>query len=398
MDTHLLLRQSTRGYDVIRKPTRVISSTYGITVGTQVASGGSLSVVQTEIALFSEGASSGIFSIISFGGLAGAKTSLDSQKTVEIHHAGVEAGSELRPNTGQIQVKRPVASDVSQATVPGTTQLIITCSIVPPSITAISTIETQELNIDLEIEINRPGVYLFDSEAYSATGAFLDSALSPTATTVYVTNTSLFPSEGKLQIGKEIVSYKSTLFDRFMEVERGVDGSIAQAHPGGQYLRTLPEFTTVLPVGVETIVHSEVSVASGEIKVIEQKGTKVIERAVSFEDRLTEITIRHEEINVIHSLSVLLFSPLLTGAVNPTLSEWRTLNWMFILLQFNLSKLSSRHLIVSLSLLERHEEIDVALDYDIQEEIIIIPPTTQLDGGSEAQAFSEVELCSRWSC
>ena len=382
----------TRGYDVIRKPTRVISSTYGITVGTQVASGGSLSVVQTEIALFSEGASSGIFSIISFGGLAGAKTSLDSQKTVEIHHAGVEAGSELRPNTGQIQVKRPVASDVSQATVPGTTQLIITCSIVPPSITAISTIETQELNIDLEIEINRPGVYLFDSEAYSATGAFLDSALSPTATTVYVTNTSLFPSEGKLQIGKEIVSYKSTLFDRFMEVERGVDGSIAQAHPGGQYLRTLPEFTTVLPVGVETIVHSEVSVASGEIKVIEQKGTKVIERAVSFEDRLTEITIRHEEINVIHSLSVL---PVLSASYWS--SESNTVRMENAELDVHTTTVQSIQTVEQASdrifeFTRRHEEIDVALDYDIQEEIIIIPPTTQLDGGSEAQAFSEVKL------
>ena len=100
----------------------------------------------------------------------------------------------------------------------------------------------------LHKQINAPIVYAAQ-DTYSVTGAFLDSPLSPTGTTAYIGNTSLFPSQGKLQIGKEIVAYNSTLGDRFLDLTRGIEGSTAQAHNAGQYLRTLPEFVTVLPVG-----------------------------------------------------------------------------------------------------------------------------------------------------
>ena len=323
----------TRGYDVYRKPNRVISTLYNFTVSTQVASGGSLSIVQTEVLLFSEGAKSGIFSIISLGGLTGVATSAASQKTTEIHGVGVEAGSELRPNIGQITTKRPVDNSVSQATVPGTTVTQITLDISPVSITSTSTIETQELNLIIEIDINRPAVFIQDSDAYSGLGAFLDSALSQSATTVYIPNTSLFSDQGKLQIGKEIVSYDSKLLDRFLDVTRGIDGSLAQAHPGGQYIRTLPESISAFSAGVQTILQSEISVATTDISLVEQTATITSENSVVSQERIIEVTIRHEEINAF-------------------------------------------------------------IDVEVEKEVLIIPPESQIDNTSLGQGFSNISYIS----
>jgi hypothetical protein len=69
-------------------------------------------------------------------------------------------------------------------------------------------------------------------------GALLDIELLPTDTIIYIPNTSRFPSQGKILIGKEIITYTSKLSDRFLGVTRGVNGTIAESYSAGQYLRT----------------------------------------------------------------------------------------------------------------------------------------------------------------
>lgn len=69
-------------------------------------------------------------------------------------------------------------------------------------------------------------------------GAFLDIGLTETANTIYIPNTSKFGEQGKILIGKEIITYNSKLADRFLGVTRGVDGTTPQSYSAGQYLRT----------------------------------------------------------------------------------------------------------------------------------------------------------------
>jgi hypothetical protein len=69
-------------------------------------------------------------------------------------------------------------------------------------------------------------------------GAILDISIDENDTVVYIPNTSIFPSEGQLLIGDEVISYTSKLNDRFLGVTRGVSGTIAQSHNAGDYLRS----------------------------------------------------------------------------------------------------------------------------------------------------------------
>jgi hypothetical protein len=69
-------------------------------------------------------------------------------------------------------------------------------------------------------------------------GALLDISIDENDTVVYIPNTAAFPSEGQLLIGDEIVSYTSKLSDRFLNVSRGVSGTVAQSHNAGDYLRS----------------------------------------------------------------------------------------------------------------------------------------------------------------
>ncbi len=72
-------------------------------------------------------------------------------------------------------------------------------------------------------------------------GAYLDIELSEEDNTVYIANTSRFPTRGKILIGKEIIYYENKLADRFVFVTRGWDGTKATSHPAGQYIRTIPQ-------------------------------------------------------------------------------------------------------------------------------------------------------------
>ena len=70
-------------------------------------------------------------------------------------------------------------------------------------------------------------------------GSFLDSSIDSDDNIVYIPDTTVFASSGKLLIGKEIISYTSKLSDRFLGVVRGIDGTEATSHNAGDYLRTL---------------------------------------------------------------------------------------------------------------------------------------------------------------
>ena len=83
--------------------------------------------------------------------------------------------------------------------------------------------------------------------------------MTETDTIVYIPDTRRFPDASRLLIGKEIVRYARKLTDRFLDVERGTNGTTAITHNAGDYLRHLPEFIAIVPVGPTTIFTTEVT-------------------------------------------------------------------------------------------------------------------------------------------
>ena len=75
--------------------------------------------------------------------------------------------------------------------------------------------------------------------------SYLDAPLTTSSTVVYIPDTTNFPDSGKLLVGKELVTYTSKLSDRLIGVARGVDGTTAEAHSAGQFIRTIGLETTL---------------------------------------------------------------------------------------------------------------------------------------------------------
>ena len=84
--------------------------------------------------------------------------------------------------------------------------------------------------IDNKFNLGYPSIQNF--------GALLDISLNETDNIIYISDTSTFPSEGFLLVGSEVVYYTSKLTDRFLNVSRGVSGTVAQTHDAGDYIRT----------------------------------------------------------------------------------------------------------------------------------------------------------------
>ena len=123
-----------------------------------------------------------------------------------------------------------------------------------------STISSTDREITRKIDkILNNAIIEIPSEAVNDIGAFLDAPMTETDTIVYIPDTRRFPDASRLLIGKEIVRYAKKLPDRFLNVERGAAGTTATTHSAGDYLRHLPEFIAIIPVGPTTIFTTEVT-------------------------------------------------------------------------------------------------------------------------------------------
>jgi hypothetical protein len=382
----------TRGYFVKRNPTRVVKSETIISVNTEVAGGGALSVVQTEILLTGEGAVSSVLSIIALGGLAGDQVKADSVFITELHTTAREAGTELRKAEYYQYTKREASGAFDQvASELNINELTITVTLDSP--TAVITDISPEMGVDvitstLHKQINAPIVYAAQ-DTYSVTGAFLDAPLSPTGTTAYIGNTSLFPSQGKLQIGKEIVAYNSTLGDRFLDLTRGIEGSTAQAHNAGQYLRTLPEFVTVLPVGPATILITESEVRMSSAQLVELKSQVISEQEIKQSDaRYIEI---ENEFQIITPVVTPVIEVGIRSIATPA-QETVAISPETVIVVTNTVTHDTEVRMLDDRFIQstRNLDLDLYFDYDITKQITIIPPTTVVSAEQIAGSVSKI--------
>jgi hypothetical protein len=113
-------------------------------------------------------------------------------------------------------------------------------------------------------------------------GALLDIGIDSDDDVIYISGdvtaehwpTKPFASSGVLLIGDELVYYSSKLTDRFLDVIRGINGTAAQTHDAGSYLRTTTVPIDVLfPVVIDSVlynVYSYVYVNPGRFLDIEE--------------------------------------------------------------------------------------------------------------------------------
>lgn len=106
----------------------------------------------------------------------------------------------------------------------------------------------REILLDL-----RSFLKLIQSPVYPAlhdTGGYLQSPLSKTDSIVYIVDTTKFTVSGRLMIDGEIIRYNNKLSDRFINIIRGVDGTSADTHEAGAFVRQYRENVTLVSVGM----------------------------------------------------------------------------------------------------------------------------------------------------
>ena len=377
----------TRGYNVLRKRDRVISSTYEINIGTQISGGANING-QSEITLIGDGVTSGLLSILTFG-VVGSVTPVDGDEiVVHIQPDSENSGDNLEVVESALIVKREAFEAVDQlASELIINETLITVSIDNPiaSITNISptgpngnTSLVDGFDLYIQKVINTPIAYVREQSS-SATGAFLDSPLSQSATTVYVTNTSLFADVGKLQIGKEIVTYERKLEDRFFDVTRGVAGTTATPHPAGQYIRTIPDSVRVIQSGPRTIVSTIVSVAQEpEVVSVATSQIQVITDVVDVDvTTLNKVTLQ-KEINP----GVTVVS---TAVQDYVISITESSVLMSDVVAFEVGAIVIEKLITSTIVTEKlSDELTQSISSSVQQSLLIQPELPSPLGGASA--------------
>lgn len=137
--------------------------------------------------------------------------------------------------------------------------------------------------------------YILAYKSLNATGAYLDSAMSLSDVIAYVTNTEKFKPFGKLLIGDEIVTYTLKMSDRFLNIERGIDGTTIKEHPAGQFLRQYGDDVSIISAGVEsgdsivTIQIGNVGVTTSSVGITDIIQIEVDNTNILVEKEVTDI-------------------------------------------------------------------------------------------------------------
>ena len=193
-----------------------------------------------------------------------------------------------------------------------------------------------------------------------------------------------------MQIGKEIVSYEKTLGDRFYEVTRGIDGTEAQAHPAGQYLENTATFVTVLPAAPSTILITESAVRMTDAKLVELKSQIVTEQDVkTTEERYIEI---ENEFQIETFIDTTVIEAAVEAFRQPVDQSVRVNTERDIVVTSTVNKIIDITDTVSIDLELDHQIIlDPVDEFTVEKEIVIIPPTTVVDGSQSATSYPELQ-------
>ena len=226
----------------------------------------------------------------------------------------------------------------------------------------------------LSISFVNNAIIEIPSEAINDVGAFLDAPMSETDTIVYIPDTRRFPDASRLLIGKEIVRYARKLTDRFLDVERGANGTTATTHQAGDYLRHLPEFIAIVPVGPTTIFTTEITstVIPNQTAVVQSISTIInVESVESIQKEVEvdhQIEVDNTDIIIVPVGTTTSFTSIVTSKSEPNPSILESKLVLFI----NSDSIESVD-----KEIDNLYQIEVDNNnYNIIKQIIIIPPTS----------------------
>ena len=150
-----------------------------------------------------------------------------------------------------------------------------------------STIQSVERQVNLSIKkVITDAIHLNPLPTINDIGAFLEIDLNSTDNIVYIANTRNFPDSGRLLIGNEIVTYDSKLVDRFLNVVRGALNTVPTDHFAGDYLRNLPDFTSIVPVGPVAVITLE-----SVLSTVSTQPTEITKVTSSFDEVENNVSV-----------------------------------------------------------------------------------------------------------
>lgn len=299
----------SRGYNRIKGRSRKFDTTTVLNVSPPLAFSDSLTS-SSEVTLISYGpAGEAIFSFINLSALVGE---LDvSRNIISIITPEEKAVTFNNPKDTTQIIIQPAAPKVKSDII--TTSTIIHNYIdIPFDIVSSSTITSVDRQITSIIskQINEAFIQL-DTASINDIGAFLDAPMSETDTIAYIPDTLRFPDSSRLLIGREIVYYGRKKKDRFLDLIRGADGTTAQSHDAGDYLRHLPKIVSVVPVGAATI-QSVISIESDHntfTELLKTVSTEIVEPSISHDLTLLtsnqQIEVDNTDVKVIPWIGII---------------------------------------------------------------------------------------------
>jgi hypothetical protein len=281
-----------RSYNRIKKLDRKIDTSLVLNISSNITITTEYSTIST-ITLSGEGpAGVGIFSLLTLGGL------IDNQDINRYITQIILPKPQILSTTqkkfdSEFIVQSPTV--YSEYGLINSYREIISTIDAQANIISSSTIQSVEREITRRInKLVNNAIIEIPSEAINDVGAFLDAPMSETDTIVYIPDTRRFPDASRLLIGKEIVRYARKLTDRFLDVERGANGTTATTHQAGDYLRHLPEFIAIVPVGPTTIFTTEITstVIPNQTAVVQSISTII--NVESVESIQKEVEVDHQ--------------------------------------------------------------------------------------------------------
>jgi hypothetical protein len=276
----------SRGYNKIKGRSRKFDTTTVLNVSPPLIFSDSLTT-SSEVTLIAYGPTGqAIFSYINLsvdGGLTEAGeyiTCIIMPQLQIVTFAEKLAQNEYLVNSPVIQIDYDIQSIEIEviSTIDARSDIISSSTIISVDRQITSTISKQ---------INEAFIQL-DTASINDIGAFLDAPLSETDTIVYIPDTRRFPDSSRLLIGREIVYYEKKKTDRFLSVFRGADGTVAQTHNAGDYLRHLPKIVSVVPVGA-MVIQSITSIESDHntfTEILKAVSTEVVDPSTSYDSTL----------------------------------------------------------------------------------------------------------------
>ena len=269
----------SRGYYRV-KHNRKADSVINLAIQSVKTGGFTMFAPGAEITFAGAGQAAGIDSIITFGNtFLDASVSREPTTIVEPSPKQVpviEARAVSVRN--RIQNVSPRIVSLSEVSTLINTNIAPTLETVEANSTFIDYPSTIEITSTVVDVINEPTDYI-PVPSSSETGTFLDAPLNIGDNIIYIPNSDIFLSSGKLIVGGEVVAFYNKGFNTLRNVTRGLAGTEEKNHPAGTYLRTVPEFVSFASLAPELNV--EVSVSTNTLQSVSVTSSTVYGGSIS---------------------------------------------------------------------------------------------------------------------